>query len=76
MNRQPASTNVHKSSAEHNHDMLFKDDHPTGGDPEFYRHSNNHLDDEGDVYDFSRTKTSLNLESSSNNPTDDEEEGK
>ena len=58
------------------------DDPTTSADPEFYanvgadedsRHGPPHLAE--DIYDFSNMKPSLRLESSSNNPTDDEEEG-
>lgn len=60
------------------------DDPTTSADPEFYEglhhsgragsaHGPPNLAD--DIYDFSMLKPSLRLESSSNNPTDDEDEG-
>jgi hypothetical protein len=80
MNRQSTSTTIQKLGNDpHNqrqHGDLFGDEnHAQSGDPDFYRNNRNdnvHFDD--DLYDFTNTKPSLNLESSSNNPTDDEEE--
>lgn len=48
-------------------------DPTTAADPDFYSGRAPQLAD--DIYDFSRLKPSLRLDSSSNNPTDDEEEG-
>jgi hypothetical protein len=78
MNRQSTSTTIQKLGADpgnshhKNHsDDLFGDDHARSGDPDFHRNRN---DFDDDLYDFTNTKPSLNLDASSNNPTDDEEE--
>ena len=78
MNRQSTSPSVHKLMNQNNHQKpleMFNDDydHAESGDPEFYQ--NGHTFDD-DIYDFSHSRPTLNLESSSNNPTDDEEDGK
>jgi len=54
-------------------DGLYYEDHTTSAASNFFGNGH-HLDD--DIYDFSNVKPSLNLDTSSNNPTDDEEEGK
>jgi hypothetical protein len=54
-------------------DGLYYEDHTTSAATNFYGNSH-HLDD--DIYDFSNVKPSLHLDTSSNNPTDDEDEGK
>lgn len=54
-------------------DGLYYEDHTTSAASNFYGNGN-HLDD--DIYDFSNVKPSLHLDTSSNNPTDDEEEGR
>ena len=57
----------------HDDDLYFEDP-TTSAAPEFYENGH-HLDE--DIYDFSNVnvRPSLNLDTSSNNPTDDEEEG-
>jgi hypothetical protein len=61
----------HNASFNNGHGDLFNyDDDLTGGDPDFYNQNNSN-----DIYDFSNVRPSLLLDTSSNNPTDDEEEG-
>jgi hypothetical protein len=64
----------HNTSFNNGHRDLFNyDDDLTGGDPDFY--DSNNQTHSNDIYDFSNVRPSLLLDTSSNNPTDDEEEG-
>lgn len=78
MNRHYTTQTLSKllTESEHNqnsHDLFNNDDdQTTSADPEFYENGNQLVED---IYDFRGLKPSLLLDSSSNNPTDDEDDG-
>lgn len=74
MNKEPMNKAANKPTHTGHDDDLYFEDPTTSAAPEFYENGH-HLDE--DIYDFSNVnvRPSLNLDTSSNNPTDDEEEG-